>query len=169
MNHRHGFTLIETLVTLAVVVAMLGGTLGLVSFIRTSSRHATVATLGRQEIRRLANDIRRDVAGSDHVEMDGSQLVLEFSNSDSRIVYDFGSEPAFARTVESTSPSTDEAVKASDRYLINERSQVELRLQPLSQDGTDSERKTSLVELTVTLPDRPNQPIQILAAPRMPR
>ncbi|WP_233215744.1 type II secretion system protein [Rhodopirellula bahusiensis] len=163
MNRRHGFTLLETLVMLTMVIAMLGGTLALVSLIRTSSQHATADGLDRQEIRRLANDIRRDVADANQVEVDGSRLILDFSDSNSRIVYDFGSEPAFARTVE----STDESVQSSDRYLINKSSQVELRLQPLSEDEADSDRETSLVELTVALPDRPTKPIQILAAPRI--
>jgi type II secretory pathway pseudopilin PulG len=155
--------LIETLVAFAIVIAMLGGTLGLVSLIRTSSQHATAATLDRQEIRRLANDLRRDVASSSDMEVQGDQLILVSRDTDSRFVYEFGSEPAFVRNVQ----STDDSLKASDRYLINERSQVAFRLQPLLQDGSDSERETSLVELTITLPDRPNQPIQILAAPRM--
>ncbi|KLU01638.1 putative transmembrane protein [Rhodopirellula islandica] len=167
MNHRHGFTLIETLVTLALVIAMLGGTLGLVSLMRTSSQHATTAALDRQEIRRLANDIRRDVADANQVEVEGAQLILDFSDSDSRIVYDFGSEPAFARTVESTAQSINDSLIASDRYLISERSQVQLQLQLLSEDDADSDREASLVELTVALPDRPTEPIQILAAPRM--
>ncbi|WDQ16357.1 PulJ/GspJ family protein [Rhodopirellula sp. P2] len=162
MNRRVGFTLIEMVVTLALVIAMLGGTLALVSLIRTSGQRATASVRDRQEIRRLANDLRRDVADATDLEVEGSLLILTLSDPESRILYDFGSEPLFSRSVESNEP----ALKASDRYLINEDSQVAIRLQPDSVD--DAEQEPSLVELVITLPNRPSQPIRILAAQRMP-
>lgn len=161
MTRRNGYTLIEMVITLSIVIAMLGGTLGLTRLVRTSSKHASDAAIHRQEIRRLANDLRRDVGSAGAIEVVESRLILR-SADDSQITYDFESETWFSRSIE----SADAKQLASDRYLIDERLQVKLRLQPISDENPETE--PSLVELTITLPDRPSQPIQILAAPRMP-
>ncbi|CAD71395.1 MAG TPA: prepilin-type cleavage/methylation domain-containing protein [Rhodopirellula baltica] len=160
MIRRNGYTLIEMLITLSIVIAMLGGTLGLVRLVRTSSKHASDAAIHRQEIRRLANDLRRDVASAGTIEVIESSLILK-SADDSQITYELAPSAWISRDAE----SADAQPIASDRYLIDERSQVNFRLQPISDE--DPETEPSLVELTITLPDRPDQPIQILAAPRM--
>ena len=47
MTRRNGYTLIEMVITLSIVIAMLGGTLGLVRLVRTSSKHASDAAIHR--------------------------------------------------------------------------------------------------------------------------
>ena len=152
-NHSSkGFTLIELLLVLALTSALLGGTIGLTSIARGSNQLAKQNLLKRQEIRRFADDIRRDIRLAESSNVADGELVLSNTSLDWRIVYQVESNSSVSRSVEKMNNPT----VMRDDYTIGISARIEIQWL----DGINA------VRWTVTEMDSPNQPIQIMASQR---
>lgn len=144
-----GFTLIEILLVLSLLGCLLGGTIGLIKIIRDSDQAAKQSHITRQEIRRFANDLRRDVRSADQLAIEEAKLVINTDSPPSEIRYQIT-----ANQVERTkSIEPDEIRHSQDRYLIG----------PDHSSGLKLLENDTAVTWTFTQTDRPDEPIEIIA------
>lgn len=148
-----GYTLIEVLLVLSLVSSLLGGTIGLMSIVQKSDKNSKQSFVIRQELRRFADDIRRDIHAANDVSIDESILTLSRASSEQSIIYRVDSKTSVSRVI----LNADESSAARDEYTIG-RDAV-MQIESLG-DG-------NLVQWTITESDRPNLPIRIITATRI--
>ena len=71
-----GYTLIELLMTMSIAATLIGGASLILSTARTSYRSGKSDSMSRKEIRRFADDLRRDVHSSDSIDLAESSMTL---------------------------------------------------------------------------------------------
>ncbi len=147
---RMGFTLIEMLLVLTLLASLLGATIGLMSIARTSNQQAKKELLSRQQIRRFADDVRRDVRSAQELEVVDGKLILSNEEPSRRTVYSVESGSTIRRHIEDASVQ----VPLTDHYRFNDS--IKIEVQTMDPIGA--------VQWTLTQSDRPSQPIQILAS-----
>jgi hypothetical protein len=108
------------LLVLTLLSSFLVGTIGLISVVRDSERVAKQNLIRRMELRRFANDFRRDVAAADLFEVADSRLAITLNSPISQIMYRTESNQTISRTV----TSADDSSTAHDRYLIGDDAEM---------------------------------------------
>lgn len=147
---RMGFTLVEMLLVLTLLASLLGATIGLMSIARTSNQQAKKELLSRQQIRRFADDVRRDVRSAQELEVVDGKLILSNEEPNRRTVYSVESGSTIRRHIEDSTAQ----VPLTDHYDIGDSMKIEIQtMDPIG-----------AVQWTFTQSDRPSQPIQILAS-----
>ncbi|QEF99090.1 hypothetical protein Mal15_31500 [Stieleria maiorica] len=147
-----GYTLIELLLVLALASALLGGVIGLMTIARKSDGAAEENLFRRQEIRRFAGDLRRDVRAAGEIDLDADELVLADASSDAVTRYQIESGATVVRRVS----EGDSKRSAIDHYDIGSAATMEFQLI----DGN------AAVRCTVSDGDGHGESIQILAFQR---
>lgn len=127
-NWRGGFTLIELLMVLSLIASILGGTISLMTLVRGSDQQSQQNLLRRSEVRRFADDVRRDVHAADEINIEKKELVLKSAGSDSLIRYRTGSRA----TIERETMSADQSVIARDQYALAD--DADIRIESSEQD-----------------------------------
>ncbi|MCM2373161.1 prepilin-type N-terminal cleavage/methylation domain-containing protein [Aporhodopirellula aestuarii] len=148
-----GYTLIEVLVVLSLVSSLMGGTIGLMSIVQKSDKTSKQGFSVRQELRRFADDVRRDTHSASDVQTDQTSLTLSRESSTQPIVYRVESTTSVSRVV----LNPDESSVTRDEYAIGRDAGIQIEL-------LDNNK---LVQWTITESDRPNAPIRIVAARRL--
>ncbi|MCO8125394.1 type II secretion system GspH family protein [Stieleria sp. TO1_6] len=151
-GRRSGYTLVEIVLVLALMSSFLGATVGLLSLARDSNQLAQQNLLQRQELRRFADDVRRDVWTAKSSSLSDGQLVLTSDSSDSRIVYEVESESSIRRRVE----NDDDPQRIEDQYRFGDP----IRIEVVRQEAFNA------IQWTFTDAARLEDPIQIIAAMR---
>lgn len=149
----NGFTLVELLLVLVLTSSLLGATIGLMSLVSRSHKQATQSLFQRQEIRRFADDLRRDVRSAETSALVDGKLILSYASPVREIVYSVQSASAVSRAIKGT--------KGTDAPLDHYRFGVLANIDVQSLDLTNA------VQWTLTQSDRPGRPIQIIASPRL--
>ncbi len=149
----NGFTLIEMVLVLTLTSTVLGGTIGLMSLARRSNQQANQNLLQRREIRRLTDDIRRDIRLAESSTVADGELVLSNTSLDWEIVYSVESNSSVGRRVEKM---TEPAVQR-DNYAIGVSARIDVQWLD----------EFNAVQWTITETDSPNEPIQIIASRRL--
>ncbi len=150
-----GFTLIELLLVLTLTASLLGGVISLVSVARQSSLQATQNQFHRQEVRRFADDVRRDVRHAERSVVKDGELVLTVTTSDRTITYQIDEESLVQRRL----VESNDSAQSVDSYAFGDDAKVDVRwLEDIR-----------AVQWTITSRQRPKQPIEILASERSPR
>lgn len=147
MKRASGFSLVELLVALSLLGMVLSGTIGLVAMVRTSTHNATSNRLHRQEIRRFADDLRRDVHAANSATVENDELILAYASNESTATYRADSQSSLHRTV------ADDSASSRDAYKVPSTARIRF-------ESIDDGR---LIRVTFTDPDRPLQPIEIIA------
>lgn len=156
-NTRAGFTLIEMVLVLTLLTTILGGTIGLMTVVRSSDHRAAQNALNRQDLRRFADDIRRDVRAAEEITLENSQLILTHASSEETIVYHVDSNAVVSRSIKSPSDSSAPPGNASqDHYVIGREADIQIQVPG----------ESDTVRWTITEADRPQQPVEILAQRR---
>ena len=150
-----GFTLLELLLVLSLLSSLLGGTIGLVAIARKSDQQAKRSGLIRQEIRRFADDVRRDVNAAVDVEVTEDGLILSQDSDDPRVVYRTASDSTVSRLVKSST----EKVKSKDRYAVGNDADIRVELV----DEVNANQDRNFIQWTIKESDRPGKPIRIIA------
>ncbi|WP_197455240.1 prepilin-type N-terminal cleavage/methylation domain-containing protein [Stieleria neptunia] len=151
----NGFTLIELLLVLTLTATLLGGVIGLLSIARQSSQQAAQNQFHRQEIRRFADDIRRDVHHAERSVLSDGELVLTAASPDRTTTYRIEDESVVRRRV----VESNDSAQSVDSYAFGKDANVDVRwLEELR-----------AVRWTITSKQRPQQPIEILASERSTR
>lgn len=149
---RSGFTLIELLLVIALTTSLLGGTIALLSIVRESNQQASQDLFQRTEIRRFADDIRRDFRLADSRSLADGELALSSTALGWEIAYRIESDLSVGRSVERLGDPT----VSRDSYTIGKDAEIEVR-------WIDA---INAVQWTITETDRPSQPIRIIASQR---
>tara|TARA_A100001391_G_scaffold204057_1_gene198338 strand:- start:969 stop:1541 length:573 start_codon:yes stop_codon:yes gene_type:complete len=152
-NRRSGFTLIELLLVLSMLSTLLGGTIGLLALVHNSNDRGQQNLLHRQEIRRFADDVRRDMHASSAAEIRESELILMFASPESKIVYRADGGSLLRRQTS----GTDESPAGQDQYRIDDKAMI----------AVDWLEQGTQVRWTITPTDRPHSPVQIIASKRL--
>lgn len=150
MRSAHGYTLVEMIVMLAMLIALLGGTVLVMSMVRTSDQSSSQNLAVRQEIRRFADDLRRDLRSASRFQIDKTKLDLTHAISGSEITYRVDQMLHQINRVEELPGSTN---SASDRYAFGQNATIKI----------ETVESLNAVRLTVTDVRRPDDPIRILA------
>ncbi|WP_372898713.1 hypothetical protein [Stieleria sp.] len=150
-----GFTLVELLLVLTLTASLLGGVISLVSIARRSSLEATQNQFHRQEIRRFADDIRRDVRHSTRSVVKDGELELTTATSDRTITYQIDNESLVRRRL----VESNDSAPSVDRYAFGKDAKVDVQWL----------EEIRAVRWTITSTQRPQQPIEILASERSTR
>ncbi|TWT92243.1 prepilin-type N-terminal cleavage/methylation domain-containing protein [Neorhodopirellula pilleata] len=160
-SHRHarrsivsGFTLIEIVLVLSLVGSLLAGTIGLMSIASESTKQAKERRLSRSEIRRFADDVRRDVAEADEVTVEGEVMTISNGTPPTTIIYRI--EPGQIRRTKQTQSDDTSDQESRDRYLVGPMFNIQTALK-------DDNR---IVQWTLTQIERPEDPLKIMAARR---
>ncbi|WP_182865155.1 prepilin-type N-terminal cleavage/methylation domain-containing protein [Rhodopirellula sp. JC639] len=119
-----GYTLIELLLVLALTSSLLGGVIGLMTIARKSDDAAERNLFRRQEIRRFADDLRRDVRAAAEIDLDADELVLGAASSDVVTRYQIESGATVIRRID----KGDAKRSAIDHYEVGNASRVEFEL-----------------------------------------
>ncbi|MCS7469859.1 prepilin-type N-terminal cleavage/methylation domain-containing protein [Stieleria sp. ICT_E10.1] len=150
-----GFTLIELLLVLTLTASLLGGVISLVSIARQSSLRATQNQFHRQEIRRFADDVRRDVRHAARSVVKDGELVLTAATLGRTITYRIDDESLVQRRV----VESNDSAPSVDSYAFGKDARVDVRWL----------EEIRAVRWTITPTQRPKQPIEILASERSTR
>ncbi len=148
----YGFTLIELLLVLSLLSSFLAGTIGLISVVRDSERAAKQNLTRRMELRRFANDLRRDMAAATSFKISDSQLAIALKTPVWQIVYRTESNQTISRKV----TSADDSATAHDRYVISNDAEMSVT----SLDNGDT------VEWSIRELGQADAPTQIMATNR---
>lgn len=148
-----GFTLIEILLVFSLLGSLLGGTIGLIRVIRQSNQNAQQNLVMRQEIRRFANDLRRNVGSANQVRIEDGKLVATVASPQSSTIYQTTPDHVERITHFDPEPNAGSVTRSIERYVVGSRlsSQLELVNEPVG------------VRWTFTQDDRPDEPIEIIA------
>ena len=148
-----GISLLEMLVVLTVAISISGATINLMVITRDSHRNAKSNQLVRQEIRRFANDFRRDVHHADRVKVTNGDLLVSGPAETEQFVYSVGTDSTITRSkiVDPAGP-----VVSSDRYRLGQDATMAF------DRGADSHS----ARLTIRESSRPDRPIEIVATRR---
>lgn len=150
-----GFTLIELILVLSLMGSLLGGTIGLLSLVQNSNEHGRRDFLCRQELRRFANDVRRDMHAAAHVEINETALVITSESPPSEVTFEVN-DGTLARRKTS---NADNTADAQDRYRI--KGDVNAAIEWVEQGVS--------IRWTITPLDRPANPVGIVASRRPSR
>lgn len=154
-RNRSAFTLIEILVVLSLTTALMGIAIGLVNLASDSNQNAQQSFLHRQEIRRFANELRRDMHQSLGSEVSDDQRSVTITSQDQRIRYQVDSSPnSNHATLSREVIGTDGESLSSDSYSVMVVGQIEVR----------QLKQYNAVQWTITDGDRPDMPLQIIAS-----
>jgi prepilin-type N-terminal cleavage/methylation domain-containing protein len=151
---RSGFTLIELMVVFSLLASVLVGTLTLLSLIRRSGDQADQDFRIRQELRRFAGDLRRDVhqASDLKIGLPETRLVLQFTEKS--IEYRFVAPSTLTRIVDPDSTSS-----ARDQYDFGRDFDVTLQSiddgQTIQWSFQDRKKSTVPIQIMATLGIRP--------------
>ncbi|PAY19790.1 hypothetical protein CKO51_09280 [Rhodopirellula sp. SM50] len=140
---------------LTLTASLLGGVISLVSIARQSSLEATQNQLHRQEIRRFADDVRRDVRHASRSVVKDGELVLTHATSDRTITYQIGEESLVQRRL----VESNDSAQSVDSYTFGKDAKVNVQWL----------EEIRAVRWTIALTQRPQQPIEILASERSTR
>lgn len=151
-SRRGGFTLIELVLVLTLTSALLGGVIGLMSIARGSDQQSIRNLVQRQEIRRFADDIRRDLRRSENSALTVDEFVLSDASQNRRILYQIDSGSTIIRTIR----DDNDLVVLRDKYSVGNNARIEV----------DWLEDAQTIRWAITEADRPNHPIQIIAAGR---
>jgi prepilin-type N-terminal cleavage/methylation domain-containing protein len=102
---RSGFTLIELMVVFSLLASVLVGTLTLLSLIRRSGDQADEDFRIRQEFRRFAGDLRRDVYQASDLKINPRDSKAVLQVAEKSIEYRFVAPSTLTRMVDSESTS----------------------------------------------------------------
>lgn len=149
---RLGFTLIELILVLSMVGSLLGGTISLLSLAQKSNQRGQRNFLDRQEIRRFADDVRRDMHAAEKAELAAAELVLTIASPPSEITY----RVADGSLVRLVTNSEDGTQRSQDRYVLASDEKIAMSW---VEEGAK-------VRWTITSPNRPLRPVRIIAARR---
>jgi len=150
-----GTTLVELVLTLSLVSVLLGGMVGLASIIRTSDQRSTTDRSNRQEIRRFADDVRREIHIADEIDVQSDGIVLSNTTQATKTTYRVVSGSVISRTVETDGDS----VSARDVYTLGR--ELETKIESLEEDR--------LIRWTLTESDRLLRPVVIDASRKVER
>jgi len=149
---QQGFTLIEVLLVLVLLSALLSATIGLISIAGASQRSSKGGLSQRQEIRRFAGDLRRDVRESETSSIASDSLVLTDDSNETRTEYQIESESTVSRAV----ITKEGATQSNDLYRFEPAAKIEMKRL----------KKSETVQWVITS-DRPAEsPFEILASRR---
>lgn len=157
-KQRRGFTLIELLLVLVLTASLLGGTIGLISIAGVSNQHAKQNQRLRQEIRRFADDFRRDMRLAEQCVLANSEVVLQDTSASLQIRYTIESESGIIRRVH----KNETAQESIDHYQFLGCDRIEV--QPIGQA-----EPANPVQWTISQSNRSMEPIRIIAAHRSAR
>lgn len=149
-----GFTLIELILVLSMVGALLGGTISLLALAQKSNQRGQQNFLARREIRRFADDVRRDMHAAETAELADGELVLKLTSPPSAIIY----RVADGSLLRTASDGAEQTHKSRDRYVLASDEQIAV--------SWVDEGET--VAWSFTSPDRPLHPVHVTAARRSP-
>ncbi|TWT64818.1 prepilin-type N-terminal cleavage/methylation domain-containing protein [Allorhodopirellula solitaria] len=147
-----GFTLIEVLLVLVLVSSLLAGVAGLLSLVRVSNQNGSSRSLHRHEIRRFANDLRRDMHSTQNAGMSNGELTLTSEDPSWEVVYRVEDGTLSRRKQNDADPP----VVSTDRYGIDGEATIDLEW---LEEGSE-------IQWTITSPDRSEDPVQIVASRR---
>lgn len=147
-----GFTLIEVVLVLTLFSTLLASTISLVTIVKRSDRQASRSFQHRQDIRRFADDVRRDLHRGDDVQINGNEVVIRNQREVLQTIYEIRSNTTIARVV----LDSDQNSIASEIYQVGIEAQIEV--QWLQEDR--------LIQWTLTETNRESQPLVIAAALR---
>lgn len=150
-----GFTLIELILVLSLMGSLLGGTIGLLSLVQDSNEHGRRDLLCRQELRRFANDVRRDMHAAAHVEINETALVITGESPPSEVTFEVNDGTLVRRKTS----NGDNTADAQDRYRI--KGDVKAAIEWV-EPGIS-------IRWTITPQDRPANPVRIVASRRPSR
>ncbi len=147
-----GFTLIEILLVLSLLASVLSGTVGLLSLVQKSNQQGQENLMQRREIRRFANDLRRDMRSAGEAEIKEDQLVLKNQSPPLEIIYQVDK----GELTRSQAGGDDKAIKSYDQYRLGDQ----------ARSAIEWVEPGSRVQWLITLPALSETPIVILATRR---
>ncbi len=147
-----GFTLIEIVTVLVLLTALLGGTISLVSVASGSDKQSKANLIQRQELRRFADDFRRDAhTTADLSAVSTNESSISFAAAaGGKVIYQIQSSSTVTRTAEDSEGN----LVGSDSYGIGIDGEIEIR-RPEASD---------LIEWTIIDSNTTNEAIRIVAA-----
>ena len=151
-NHPKGFTIIELLIVLAVTSSVLGGTIGLISIAQGSNQQSKQNLFQRQEIRRFADDMRRDIRRAESSTLSDGKLVLLDTSLDREVAYQVESDSVVRRSEENIEARS----VARDGYNIGISARITVQWLD----------EINAAQWTITENERLVQPIHIIASHR---
>lgn len=151
-NLSRGFTLIEVLLVLTLVSTLLASTISLMMIVKKSDKQAARTLQNRHDIRRFADDIRRDLQSEREVRIQGSDLLIDNESESSQTTYRVRSGSAIDRVV----TDADQKPTARETYEVGIHAKIEVRW--LEEDR--------LIQWTIVESNRKSRPIQIVAVLR---
>lgn len=149
---RLGLTLIELILVLSMVGALLGGAISLLALTQKSSQKGQSNFVARQEVRRFADDVRRDMHMAETADLTKTELVLKVQSPSSEIVYRVDD----GELVRTASDGGDGAPTSHDRYVLASDEQIDVSWV----------KEGELVQWSFTSADGPRRPVRIIAARR---
>lgn len=147
-----GYSMMEMIIVLTLLSSAMAGVVGLMSVVRDGDQNAAENFLMRNEIRRLADDLRRDVRSTGRSDLLDSTLTLADLSGERQIVYQVESDSVVTRTLTMKSRSS----VSRDRYQIGKDLRVEIQLGQQEQ----------IVQWTITPQNQAVPPIEIVSARR---
>ena len=152
-----GYSMMEMIILLTLLSSVMAGVVGLMSVVRDGDQTAAENFLMRNEIRRLADDLRRDVRSTGRSDLLDSTLTLADLSGERKIVYQVESDSVVTRTLTEKSSSEKSRSNVSrDRYQIGKDLRVAIQLGQQKQ----------IVQWTITPQNQAVPPIEIVSARR---
>lgn len=164
-RHRVGVTIIELMVVITLLTAILGGTINLMSVLVASDRRSEQRRLQRGEIRRFADDLRRDLSRSVAFEATEDRLVILPAGevvgdvagdreTITKIIYEVRPDSHLSRLVQrnrSAAPSRDDYRVGGEKKTA----MTEIKFESIEPPGA--------VRWTIFDPDTMGKPLRIVA------
>ncbi len=148
---RNGFTILELILSLGLASSLAAGTVVLVSLAQKSSGSAKGNLQKRMDVRRFADQFRRDVHSASDLRIDGTTLTLTVPTSGDVITYSSGSSESLSRIVEDAAGNPS----GRDRFRVGKN--LSIKVEAIDRWGA--------VKWTLQEQDQTRPPIEILAVP----
>ena len=146
-----GFTLIELVLVLALVATLLGSTISLMTIVKRSDQQAKRSFQTRRDIRRFADDVRRDLHSASKVQIQGTQtqgtgVLVVTENQTPPTTYEIRPGTVIVRVVGDSA--------THERYDIGIEAKVDVKWLEVDR----------LIQWTITEANPKRQPIVIVSA-----
>lgn len=152
MQGVRGFTLIELMLVLTLVTTLLASTISLMTIVKRSDHQARRSFQNRQDIRRFADDVRRDLRSASNVQIRGKDVLIGSQSQTTQTTYKIRPGTSIARVV----VDSDQDSATQETYGVGIGAEIEVKW--LEQDR--------LIQWTITDTNQRKQPIEIVSALR---